>query len=86
MPILKSAKKALRQNTKRREINSKKRAALKSVIKKYRKMVVAGKKDEAKTYLPTVYKNLDKSTKVNLIKKNTASRLKSRLTKLINAK
>ena len=85
MPILTSAKKALRQNTKRRKINAKRRSDLKSVIKKYRKLA-ASDKEEAKKYLPTVYKNLDKAKKVNIIKGNKASRLKSRLSRLIAAK
>lgn len=84
MPITKSAEKALRQNVRRRKINFKRKTDLKSVIKDYKKLVVAGKKEEAKKYLPQVYKKLDKSAKVNLIKKNKASRLKSRLSRLVN--
>ncbi|MEK7482031.1 MAG: 30S ribosomal protein S20 [Patescibacteria group bacterium] len=83
MPITKSAEKALRQNVRRRKINLKRKTDLKSVIKNYKKLIVAGKKEEAKKYLAQVYKKLDKSAKVNLIKKNKASRLKSRLSKLL---
>ena len=86
MPILKGAKKALRQNVKRRAVNEKRKTDLKSVVKKFRKMIEAKQMSEAKAYLPTLYKKLDKSEKVDLIKKNKASRLKSRLTKLVNAK
>jgi len=82
MPIIKSAKKALRQNIRRRKINLKRKADLKSVIKQYKKLV-SSNKEEAKKYLAQVYKKLDKSAKVNLIKKNKASRLKSRLAKLV---
>jgi len=82
MPIIKSAKKALRQNIRRRKINLKRKADLKSIIKQYKKLV-SSNKDEAKKYLAQVYKKLDKSAKVNLIKKNKASRLKSRLAKLV---
>jgi len=39
--------------------------------------------EEAKKLLPKLYKALDKAAKVGLIKKNTASRKKSRLTKLV---
>ena len=83
MPIIKSAKKALRQNIRRRKINLKRKADLKSVIKQYKKLV-SSNKEEAKKYLAQVYKKLDKSAKVNLIKKNKASRLKSRLSKLVS--
>jgi len=84
MPITKSAKKARRQNIRRRKMNVKKGSELKAVIKQYKKLASTGKKDEAKKYLSQVYKKLDKSVKINLIKKNKASRLKSRLSKLLS--
>ncbi|PIV65125.1 MAG: 30S ribosomal protein S20 [Candidatus Nealsonbacteria bacterium CG01_land_8_20_14_3_00_12] len=40
--------------------------------------------EEARKLLPRVYKLLDKAAKTGLIKKNTASRKKSRITKLIS--
>ncbi|MBI5079151.1 30S ribosomal protein S20 [Candidatus Wolfebacteria bacterium] len=83
MPKIQSAKKALRQNVRRRAKNLKRKADLKSVIKQYKKLIVSGDKEEAKKRLSLVYKKLDKSAKVNLIKKNKSSRLKSRLAKLI---
>jgi len=82
MPITKSAKKALRQNVRRRKMNVKRKTELKSVIKQYKKLIDTGQKEEAKKYLSQVYKKLDKSVKVNLIKKNKAGRLKSRLSRL----
>ncbi len=84
MPITQSAKKALRQNVRRHKRNTKKKTELKSVIKKYKKLVAAKSIDEAKKYLATVYKKLDKAAKANLIKKNTAARLKSRLSRLLS--
>ena len=39
--------------------------------------------EEAKKLLPQLYKLLDKAAKVGLIKKNTAARKKSRITKLL---
>lgn len=82
MPKIQSAKKALRQNIKRKKANVKKKTELKSVIKQYKKMAFENK-EEAKKYLSQVYKKLDKSAKVNLIKKNKASRMKSRLSRLV---
>ena len=82
MPKIQSAKKALRQNIKRRKANVKKKTELKSVIKQYKKLV-SENKEEAKKYLSQVYKKLDKSAKVNLIRKNKASRVKSRLSRLV---
>lgn len=77
MPITKSAQKALRQNISRRKRNLKKRVELKRVVKEY-------KKSATTENLSRVYKKLDKAAKVNLIKKNKAARLKSRLSKLLS--
>lgn len=82
MPITQSAKKALRQNKKRRVHNIKYKKNLKSVIKEFRSLVET-KKEEAVKLLPKVYKALDKTAKMGIIKKNNASRRKSRLTKLV---
>lgn len=81
MPITKSAKKALRQSVKRREKNLKRKEAYKRLLKEARKFTAAGKKAEAEKLLPQLYKALDKAVKTNVIKKNKASRLKSRLSK-----
>lgn len=84
MPITKSAKKALRQNLKRKARNLIYKNKIKDLIKKIRFLVSEKKNEEAKKLLPELYKTLDKSAKTEVIKKNTASRKKSRLTKLCN--
>jgi len=76
MPITLSAKKALRQSLRRRARNLIQKKALKEVVKTY-------KKSPSAENLSLVYKKLDKAAKTNLIKKNKASRLKSRLSKLL---
>ena len=81
--ITHSAKKAYRQSLRRRDQNIERKEALRKVLKNYKKLVIAKSFDAAKSELPKVYKALDKAAKVNLIKDNTASRLKSRLTKLL---
>ena len=81
--ITKSAKKANRQNIKRRAQNEDRKMALKKALKAFKKLVLAKKVDEAKAMLPKIYAALDKTAKVHTIKKNTASRLKSRLTKML---
>lgn len=80
MPNTKVAIKALRQSERRREINLAKKKTLKGIIKDYKKTKETNQ-EEAKDKLKTVYKNLDKAAKINLIHKNKASRLKSRLAK-----
>jgi len=82
-PITKSAKKALRQSIKRRKENLIYKNKFKSLIKQIRKLVSQKKIEEAKKLLPAIYKALDKATKTGIIKKNTAARNKSRITKLI---
>jgi len=86
MPNIKSAKKALRQNIKKRARNLERKAKMKTAVKQYKKLVEAGKKKEAEKKLPEVYKILDKMAKVNLIKKNKAGRFKSRLARKLNKK
>lgn len=83
MPITKSAKKALRQSKKRRIQNLRRLKAMKGIIKNIRKLVLENKKEEALKLLPKAYKAIDKAAKVGVIKKNTAARKKSRLTKSI---
>ncbi|MEK9186162.1 MAG: 30S ribosomal protein S20 [Patescibacteria group bacterium] len=86
MPITASAKKALRQSIRRHARNLTQNKELKNTVKSYKKLVAAKKIDEAKKQLASVYQVLDKGAKNNLMKKNTASRLKSRLTKLLKVK
>jgi small subunit ribosomal protein S20 len=83
MAITKSAKKALRQSLKRKVRNIEKKRKLKNLLKKAEILISEGKRDEAKKLLPQVYKLLDKAAKIGLIKKNTASRKKSRIVKAI---
>jgi len=81
MPNTKAAKKALRQNERKKVHNLRKKRGLLSAIKDYKKTIEAGQNAEAAAKLPNVYKKLDKAAKTGLIKPNKASRLKSRLTK-----
>ncbi|MFC1663559.1 30S ribosomal protein S20 [Patescibacteria group bacterium] len=83
MPITKSAKKALRQSLRRRAKNIKKKNELKSLLKEVKSLISQKKTEEAKKLLPKVYKLLDKAVKSGLIKKNTSSRKKSRITKTV---
>lgn len=83
MPIIQSAKKALRQSLRRRDRNLKRKKEFKAVLKQYKKLVAENKKQEAEKYLAQVYKKLDKSAKRHLIHKNKAARLKSKLSQLL---
>lgn len=83
MPIIKSAKKALRRAERRRKRNLMRKKAMSDIVGKIKKLVSQGKQDEALTLLPQAYKALDKAAKTSLIHKNTAGRKKSRLSRLI---
>jgi small subunit ribosomal protein S20 len=81
MPITSSAKKALRQNKRRKVNNAIKKDAYRKALKTFKQAAVEKKTDEAKGLLSALYKNLDKAAKTNTISKNKASRLKSRAAK-----
>jgi small subunit ribosomal protein S20 len=81
MPVIKSAKKRLRQNEKLRVLNLGYKRRMKKIVKEIRDFIKDGKKKEAKKLLPQAYKIIDKAAKRGVIKENTAARKKSRLTK-----
>lgn len=84
MPIIRAAKKSLRQAKKHRQENLKKSEAFKSIIKKIKKFALAKEIRKATELVSQAYKALDKASKGEVIKKNTASRNKSRLAKFLN--
>jgi len=83
VPITKSAKKALRQSRQKRVFNLRCLRQMKTAIKQTEKLIKQGSKKQALETLSQVYKAIDKAAKKGLIKKNAASRKKSRLTKAI---
>jgi small subunit ribosomal protein S20 len=84
MAITKSAKKAIRQSATRKERNIIYKDKIKTLVKKAKSFILQKKNDEAKKMLPEIYKAFDKAAKIGVIKKNNASRKKSRLTKMID--
>ncbi|MBU4141566.1 MAG: 30S ribosomal protein S20 [Patescibacteria group bacterium] len=85
MPIIKSAKKALRQNIARRARNAKVKNKVRALIKNLTKLVAAKNAEEIKKTLILAVKAIDKAAKNHIIPKNTASRKKSFLAKLANS-
>ncbi|MBI2028070.1 MAG: 30S ribosomal protein S20 [Candidatus Levybacteria bacterium] len=79
MPIIKSAKKKLRADKKRKILNERLERILNSSIKKAEKLTSQKNIQEAISII-------DKSAKKGIIHKNKASRLKSRLSKLLTKK
>jgi small subunit ribosomal protein S20 len=75
MPILKSAKKALRVSKKKNVVNRKLKSQVKTAIDQV-------KKTPNSENLSLASSKIDRAVKKNLIHKNKAARLKSRLAKL----
>ena len=79
MPVLQSAKKALRRDKRRAIINKKIKEKIKEILKSTRK-------NPNKKNLELVFTVLDRAAKKKIIHQNKANRLKSRLSKLLKAK
>ena len=78
----KSAKKRIRQNEKKRLNNRYKKVSMRTMVKRLRETT---DKDAAAEMLPEVVKQIDKVAKSNIIHKNTASNLKSKLARHVNS-
>ncbi len=83
MPIIKSAKKRVKQAEIRRQRNFPVRSSMKTHIKKVLLLVKEGKKQEAEKELSVTYKIIDTAAKKNIIHKKNASNKKSRLARAI---
>lgn len=84
MAITKAAKKAMRVAERRRRQNNQNKKILKALLKQAKGLIAEQKTDGAKVLLPKIYQALDKAAQINIIKKNTASRKKSRLAMALN--
>ena len=85
LPQRRTSIKSLIQDQKRHLHNLDLRTDLRKTIKKFLTTVSAKNASEAQNLLKTVFKKLDKAAKRNIIHKNTASRRKSRFSKLVLA-
>ena len=83
MPIIKSAKKALRGSKRKHVFNLRRAKAMNETVKEIKKLTNGKTKQEAEKLLPKVYQAIDKAAKRGVIKKNTAARKKSRLVKMV---
>jgi small subunit ribosomal protein S20 len=80
-----SAKKANRGALKKRVFNARRKRVMKSTVKDFETFARKGAKD-ATGKMPEMFQAIDKAAKRGIIKKNTAARMKSRLSKLVAAK
>lgn len=76
MPVLKHAKKKMRQDKKRTLQNKRVKSVFKALLKKARQ-------NPSKESVSKAFSSLDKAAKQNIIHKNKAARLKSSLAKLL---
>ncbi|MCK5285644.1 MAG: 30S ribosomal protein S20 [Candidatus Pacebacteria bacterium] len=83
MPVIKSAKKALRGSERKRIFNLRKKRTMKDAVNTVVKLVSIKKTKEANEELSKAYKAIDKAVKRGILKKNTAARKKSTLSRSI---
>ncbi len=83
MPIIQSAKKALRGSARKRVTNDRRKKAVSIAVKTYKKLIIENKLKEAKAFMPTLQKAIDKGSKRGIFKANTGSRKLSRLSKVL---
>lgn len=76
MPVIKSARKKLKQDKKREKTNKDLKLAFKEAVKTAQKVKTADK-------IAKAFKLTDRAVKKKLIHKNKAARIKSRLSKLV---
>jgi len=78
MPIIRSAKKRLKQDVVKRSSNDKRRRALKESIKTFESAIKVKDAKAAEAALPKLHKSVDKALKAGVIKKNTTARRKAK--------
>jgi len=86
MPTVKSAKKRLRQNEKRRERNRTAKSTLRTLLKNAEKAIEGDDKEKAQKLVLEAARKLDKTAQKKIVHQNMASRKKSRLVKKFNQK
>ncbi len=84
MPVTKTTKRRPAQIERRRAVNTKRILEVRKLIKEANALLSANNNADAEKLLPKIYKALDKAAKRGVIKKNTASRKKSRMMKKIS--
>jgi small subunit ribosomal protein S20 len=80
-----SAKKAARSSLRKRTLNEGRKRVMRTGVKEFRKLAAGAGKDAA-AKLPSVFQAIDKALKRGIIKKNTAARMKSKLSKMLAKK
>lgn len=79
MPIIKSAKKRMRQNVRRRSRNRIRRATLRTSIRRLHEAIEAGNGDAIQAQWVQTQSLIDRTARFGIIHPNAAARTKSRL-------
>lgn len=85
MANIKSSKKDMKRNAKRRLVNGAIKTSLKTYVKKTRVAIAGGDAEAVQAALTLAVKNLDKAAQRGVLHKNAAARRKSRIAKAANA-
>lgn len=85
MANIKSAKKRAKQSEKKRMVNLARKSEIKTIVKKYISAINEKNVDSAKDLLKLAESKIARAEGKGLLKKNTASRKVSRLTKKLVA-
>jgi len=85
MAITKSAKKRIKSSERKKVFNLRRVREMREQVKNFLGLVQKKEKEEAVKSISGVYKAIDKAAKRGVIKKNTASRKKSRITRKLNS-
>ncbi|MBI3322102.1 MAG: 30S ribosomal protein S20 [Candidatus Omnitrophica bacterium] len=85
MPNTRSAAKRTRADAKRRLRNLDMKSELKTLMRRFRELLQAGKKTEAQEAYRQLSRRLDQAASRDVLHRNTASRKKSRLARQLSA-
>ena len=85
MPNIKSAKKRMRSNAKKADVNTLVTSSMRTAIKKFEKEVKAGNKEEATKLYPETVSAIDSAVTKGVIHKNNANNRKAKLAKKLAA-
>jgi small subunit ribosomal protein S20 len=83
MPIIKSAKKRMRQNEVRNARNRMRRSTLRTSIRRLHEVIAAGDHDAIQVQWVRTQGLIDRTARLGIIHRNAAARTKSRLARRI---
>lgn len=84
MPNLRSAEKRVRQSQKRHARNIAVKSEIKTLVKRTRQAIEAGKLDEARTLARLAESRLDRAAKKGIVHQNNARRRATRLHRAVS--